>query len=530
MPPRNFNLILFAVVVSVLCHFTYRSARTASIVGEAIELIEQKYVDPVERQELVRAAMDGVVAKLDEHSSYFAVDAYQTFQDSIQQEFAGIGIYVDQATEGEPVRVLTPLVGSPALQAGMLPGDLIVQVDGIDVTGHLLEDVSEMLKGPVGTKVSIVVRRADAEHAMTVLRQTIELESVVGDHRDRSNQWVYRLQAEPSIAYVRLKSFGEKTVRELESVLKTLNNDFSALVIDLRQNGGGLLYAARDVSDMFLSAGKIVSTRIRDGSVAESYSATPGTLVDESIPMVVLIDFNSASASEIVAACLQDNRRATIIGTRSYGKGTVQEIMPLQYGKSALRLTVARYFRPNDQNIHRAADATEDDQWGVRPDDGFVIPMGQQALQRLATRWRDVSFPMLAGTEPLNSVVQPDSVEPPVEEEIGLGTGLADETPEVETRQVQPPMDRETVTPETQVADQQSLELTVQAAANVAAGPEQLEFDPPLRAAVGLLKREIAAAAEQKTAEERSAGQTDPPEHSDVETENATDESGREAA
>ena len=478
MPPRNFNLILFAVVISLLCHVTYRNARTASIVGEAIELIEQNYVDPIEREKLLSAAMEGVVTQLDDHSSYFAVDAYESFQDSMQQEFAGIGIYIDQRDVGQPVRVVTPLVNSPALKAGMLPNDLIVKVNDEDVSSMALQDVSDRLKGIPGTSVALVVMRGEENISMSVTRATIELESVIGDHRDESNRWVYRLASEPSVAYIRLKSFGEKTVRELEKVLRDLDNDYSALVLDLRANGGGLLYAARDVSDMFLSEGKIVSTRVRGGRIEDSYSATPGTLVDPSKPIAVLIDENSASASEIVAACLQDNLRGLVVGTRSYGKGTVQEVLPLQYGRSALRLTVARYFRPNNKNIHRDADATEEDEWGVTPDEGFVIPMDRDALIKLASRWREASFPMLVGIDPPQ--LTPEPADPDQSDDAAPADAPTDG--ERDDRQV-----RIEEVIESELAERKPPSLSPVAEANIASGPEALADDPPLRAAVGRL-------------------------------------------
>lgn len=479
MPPRNFNLILFAVVISILCHFTYRSTRTASILGEAIELIEQNYVDPIDQQKLVMAAMQGMVSQLDEHSSYFTVDAYESFQDSMHQEFAGIGIYVDQPEPGAPVRVVTPLVDSPALHAGVLPNDRIIQVDGQDVSKMLLPEVSKRLKGIPGTKVSLKVRRGEEseETALIVIeRKTIELKSVVGDHRDADHHWVYRLASQPSVAYVRLKSFGEKTVDELEKVLKHLDNDFAALVVDLRGNGGGLLYAARDVSDMFLSRGQIVSTRSRDGRIEESYAATLGTLVDHDKPIAILIDENSASASEIVAACLQDNHRAIVVGMRSFGKGTVQEIIPLQYGRSALRLTVARYYRPNNKNIHRSIDAGDDDEWGVTPEEGFVIPMDDSALRKLGLRWRAASFPLLAGIE--LSGVGTEQEQPPEEQ-------LSEEQPsERPSRPLDQDVDR---SPPAEIEGLAPAVLSEVAKQNIARGPEGLADDPPLRAAVGEL-------------------------------------------
>ncbi|MCO8123741.1 S41 family peptidase [Stieleria sp. TO1_6] len=482
MPPRNFNLILFAVVVSILCHLTYRNTRTASIIGEAVDLIEQNYVDPIDRRELVMAAMQGVVTKLDEHSSYFAVDAYESFQDSMHQEFAGIGIYVDQLEPESPVRVVTPLVGSPALRAGVLPNDLIVRVDGQDVSKLPLTEVSDRLKGAPGTTVQLVVRRGDQQQTIDVRRATIELESVVGDHRDSSNRWVYRLQSDPTVAYLRLKSFGEKTVQELQAVLAELDNDYQALVLDLRGNGGGLLYAARDVCDMFLSSGVIVSTRVRGGRIEESYSATAGTLVDPRIPVAVLVDGNSASASEIVAACLQDNGRAIVVGTRSYGKGTVQEIIPLEYGRSALRLTVARYYRPNNKNIHRLSDATEEDEWGVTPDPGFVVPMDMASILKLNLRWRTASYPMLAGIDPPElPIIDPDPAgTAPIQQDLAP---QAIEAGPAKTPVVDPESPPESV----DAGGQSPPELSAEAQAHVDRGPVELSDDPPLRAAVGAL-------------------------------------------
>ena len=367
--------------------------------GDALNLIDAYYVDPIDDADLLTAAMDGMTSVLDEHSEYIPRDDYDSFQDSISQEFAGIGIYVEQPEEGKPVRVLTPLVGSPALKAGMLPGDEIVEVDGVDVATMALPDVSKRLKGEVGTTVNVVVNRKEERVKMTVQRARIELESVIGDHRDKDNRWVYRLRSDPTIAYVRLTGFGEKTVRELEGVLNALNNDFKGLVFDLRGNGGGLLDAAVDVSDMFLNSGRIVSTRTRGGKIEDRFDAVEGTLVDPSKPIAIIVDGNSASASEIVAACVQDQGRGVVVGTRSYGKGTVQNVLPLQYGKSALRLTVARYYRPNGTNIHRKKDATEDDEWGVRPDEGMHVELDEKTLVALSQRWKEASYPSLIGVE-----------------------------------------------------------------------------------------------------------------------------------
>lgn len=405
----------------------------------------------------------------------------------MNQEFAGIGIFVEQPEPQTPVRVITPLVGSPALKAGILPGDLIVAVNGQDVSTEELREVSKKLKGPVGTEVDLTIKRADDTVLIRVERGRIEIESVIGDYRDQDNRWVYRLRDEPSIAYVRLTRFGEKTVRELEEVLKTLDNNFNGLVLDLRGNGGGLLHAAAEVSDMFINSGKIVSTRIRGGEVEDRFDATAGTFVDTNKPLAILIDTDSASASEIVAACLQDNKRAKIVGTRSYGKGTVQNILPLQYGRSALRLTVARYYRPNGKNIHRGKDATEDDEWGVQPDEGLLVELDEETLIELAKRWREASYPSLAtkGNDEPKSIATKSS---PSEEATDTEAISTDEKPRSdadaeETRNQKP--DNSSDTPES--------------ASKALEQKTGLELDPQLRRAVDYLKQQSSGDKKQPT-------------------------------
>ncbi len=464
MPPRNLNIILITLSVATLCYFTHRRTRTAMMVGDALELINTYYVDPVDDDQLLIAAMNGMTSKLDEHSEYIPIQDYESFQDSINQEFAGIGIFVEQPEAGTPVRVVTPLVGSPALKAGVRPGDLIIQVDDVDVSNMDLAEVSQRLKGPIDTLVRLLVRRDAGEFALSVTRDTIPLPSVIGDHRDEQDRWVYRLADDPTIAYVRLTSFGEKTADELAQVLVELNNDFRGLVLDLRGNGGGLLQAAADVSDMFLEQGRIVSTQTRGGKAEDEFNAAPGALVDSAKPIAVLINGNSASASEIVAACLQDHGRAAVVGTRSYGKGTVQNILPLQYGRSALRLTVARYYRPNGEEIHRAKDATEEDQWGVRPDDGMAIELDEKTIEQLAKRWREASYPAMA---------------------VGRGE------PETDTPQGQP--EQAAGQPEQAAGQPEQAAGQPEQAAGQPERESGLSLDPQLKRAVDYLRDKIAA-------------------------------------
>ncbi|KLU03599.1 Carboxyl-terminal protease [Rhodopirellula islandica] len=422
MLPRNLTLLCSVLVISFACYVIHQRTRTAMMVGEALEMIDRFYVEPVDRRTLLTSAMAGMTSTLDQHSEYIPPVSYQAFQDTIHQEFAGIGIYVDQPVENEPVRVITPLVGSPALHAGLMPGDAILEVDHEYVGDLDIRSVSERLRGPIATTVELLVQRGDEKVKLSVMRDTIQLESVIGDHRDENNDWVFRLRQQPDIVYVRMTSFGDKTVSELRNVLSRLmpKSDVSGVVLDLRGNGGGLLHAAVEVCDMFLSSGKIVSTKTRGGVVEDEVSATAGTLVPPRMPVAILIDEHSASASEIVAAALQDHGRATIVGTRSYGKGTVQNILPLEYGRSALRLTVAKYYRPSDKNIHRGIDDTEEDVWGVSPDPGMNVKVSEEDLRQLARFWEEASYPSLKNRDLADAqlkLVDPDrEVEPAADE------------------------------------------------------------------------------------------------------------------
>lgn len=403
MPPRNIHIIVVAIFIASVCFVTAQRVKRGMLVGDAIDLIDRYYVDPVESNALVEAAMAGLTSSLDQHSEFIPSDMYSAFNDVIHQEFAGVGILVEQPEAGKPVRVITPLVGSPALLAGVMPGDQIVWIGGEDVSKMEVRDVSSRLRGPVGTDVVMRVRREvdnkTEEREIRLTRQSIALESVVGDYRGPDNQWVFRLRKYPEIAYVRITSFGEKTESELRQVFtKDLRDGYEALILDVRGNSGGLLNSAVNICDQLVNDGRIVTIKTRGGKIDSKFDATPGTLVPKEIPAVILIDGNSASASEILAACLQDHQRATVIGSRSFGKGTVQNVLPLESGRSALKLTTARYYRPNGKNIHRIDNAPESEEWGVSPDPSMVVTMSDEAYRELVQKWQRASFPVSSQT------------------------------------------------------------------------------------------------------------------------------------
>jgi carboxyl-terminal processing protease len=237
-----------------------------------------------------------------------------------------------------------------------------------------MTDVLHLIRGPRGTKLGLLVQSAAASEPRTVemVREIINIESILGDRRDKNGRWQFQLQIDPRIAHVRIAAFGERTAAELVAVLeRVIAGGAKAVVLDLRDDAGGALEAAVDVCKLLLPSGRdIVETRGRDPQQGYQYATTEDGAFTK-LPIAVLVNQHSASAAEIVAACLQDNHRAKVFGQRSYGKGTVQQLLPLESGKSLLKLTWASFWRPSGDQIHRAADAKDDEKWGILPDQGF---------------------------------------------------------------------------------------------------------------------------------------------------------------
>ncbi|MBN2022478.1 MAG: S41 family peptidase [Pirellulales bacterium] len=417
MPRRNLLLLCVIAVVALACHG--RVDRYGRHLAYAMRQIDRRYLRDVDEQDLFEGAVEGMVRRLDEryddeYSNYVPPKEVQPFEEELNQEFGGIGIEVGLPDETRQLTVTSPLHGSPAYEAGVLAGDRILKIDGQSTQGLLLHDAIERMRGPLGAPVRLTLLHEGAKDPVevTIVRATIHIDTVLGDRRRADGTWDFLLEGRDRIGYVRITSFTDNTADALRRAVDELvRHDVRGLILDLRGNPGGYLQSAVDVCDMFVDSGVIVTTRIRGGEVFQQFDATAdGTFPD--FPMAVLVDKGSASASEIVAACLQDHDRAAIVGRRSYGKGTVQEIIPLQPGYGKLKLTTAEYRRPSGKNIHRGKRSEDDADWGVRPDAGYDVAIASDQLVKLlqARRRRD-SF------RPANTVAS-NHDEPPVDPQL----------------------------------------------------------------------------------------------------------------
>jgi len=310
--------------------------------GDIFERIRSQYVEEVDEAELIEAAINGMLTSLDPHSSYLSPKAAADMRVQTRGEFGGLGIEVTQ--QDGFVKVVSPIDGTPADAAGIEAGDFITHVDGETVLGLTLNQAVEMMRGPVGSEIIITVVREgeDEPFDVSIIRDTIKLTAVIS--RVEGSSVVLRITTFNDQTYPNLSDGIAKQVEELGGI-----DNVNGFVLDLRNNPGGLLSQAIRVSDAFLEKGEIVSTRGRDPQDGDRYNASPDDLA-EGKPIVVLINGGSASASEIVAGALQDHRRAVVVGTRSFGKGSVQTVMPLG-GDGAIRLTTARYYTPSGRSI-----------------------------------------------------------------------------------------------------------------------------------------------------------------------------------
>jgi len=352
--PRNnrrffLQIIAFCLLIGSILFFngnavvvkagTGESYRSLELLTEVLRQIEKNYVEPQDDQKLVQGAIKGMVQSLDPHSSFLSKDEHQDLLSETKGSFSGIGIEI--TVRDNVLTVVSPIEGSPAYKAGMQAGDKIIKIDGKVAADMTLPEAVKSIRGEKGTKVTLTVMREGAEKPLefTVTRDVIPIRSV------RSTVLT------PEIAYVRISNFQSKTTNDLSAELEKLEDGrrLEGLILDLRNNPGGLLSQAIDVSDQFLDSGVIVSTKGRESSQDMKASAHKKK-TDRSYPIIVLVNGGSASAAEIVAGALQDNKRALILGTKTFGKGSVQTIIPLSDG-SGLRLTTAMYYTPSGRSI-----------------------------------------------------------------------------------------------------------------------------------------------------------------------------------
>jgi carboxyl-terminal processing protease len=347
--------------------------------ADTLDQVERNYVKEVDRRELMEAAIKGMLTKLDPYSNYIAPGELERFRTGIENEFGGVGLQVS-AESGE-LKVVTPIFDTPAYRAGIAAGDVIESIDGHNAKGMSIDEAVRRMKGKLGTAVDVAIRRADGTTEVVKLtRETVKVETVLGDHRNADHSWNYWLDEPRKIAYVRLGGFGRQTAADLQKALEVIApHKPQALILDLRNNPGGLLAAAIEICDLFVETGRIVSTSGRNMNEQVWDAKQEGT--HSGFPMAVLVNRYSASASEIVSACLQDHERAIVVGERTWGKGSVQNIIELESGKSALKLTTAGYKRPNGKNIHKFPGAKDDEDWGVRPNDGYEVKLSDDALR-----------------------------------------------------------------------------------------------------------------------------------------------------
>ena len=392
MPHRNLVIILATMVLSAAC--AAKVSRHGRYLIFAMNQIESHGLEVVGGDELFEGALEGMTAKLDEYSSYISPAAMSEFQEMIDREFGGVGIEIRLDEDTKELTVASPLVGTPAYEAGIIAGDRILRIDGESTQGLSLSDASERMRGEPGDPVTLSILRQGVSEPIEIeiVRAVIRIDTVLGDTRNVDGSWNYFLEGEEGIGYLRINSFGEQTEQEMRRAVDWLiQRGLKGLIIDVRNDPGGLLMAAIGVCDMFVDSGVIVTTRRRDRTIRQTYSAT-GKGTYGGFPVAVLANQYSASASEIVAACLQDQAGTCVIGTRTFGKGTVQELIDLNGNRGILKLTTSSYWRPSGKNIHRGREAKEEDDWGVKPNPGYEVKLDDDefAKQLRVRRLRDI--------------------------------------------------------------------------------------------------------------------------------------------
>ncbi len=391
---RNLSLVLAGIMIAVVAAMglavandigedTYRGQRLLSDVSN---LIRRHYVTETEDTKMYENAIQGMLQGQDRFSAYIPPEEVADFQKAVEGKFGGIGIVIGE--EGGWLSVISPIEDGPSYRAGVMAGDRIVEINGKTTEGMSMKQAVDTLTGKPGTEVSFTVIHMTTlkRETFTITREEIHIKTVKGPRRDDDGVWQYIIDEENGIAYIRLTSFTNDTVADLTAALdEAKKQGMKSLVLDLRFNGGGVLDGAIGVADLFLREGVIVSTRGRADAGVETKAKAAGTIDD--FPMVVLVNNSSASASEIVAGALQDHNRAVVVGERSYGKGSVQRLFPVDGGKAYIKLTVAKYYLPSGRCLHRDP---ESEIWGVDP--LVKVEMTPQEYADVIMAWRDADI------------------------------------------------------------------------------------------------------------------------------------------
>jgi len=340
-------LFIFIISINSALSLENEIYKKIDLFGEVLEKINEEYVDEIDQSKSMDSAINGLLQSLDPYSSYMSPEIFKEMQTETSGEFGGLGIEVGM--ESGVVKVISPIDDTPASRSGIKAGDYIVKINDTQVQGKSLTEAVELMRGPVGSSIELTVRRQGAKKALTfnIVREIIQIKSVKAE------------LLEKNIGYIRLTSFNENSSKQIKKEIGKLkkNNNLKAYILDLRNNPGGLLSQAIKISDFFLENGEIVSTKGRKASENRRWFAKQGDLTDGKA-LIVLINYGSASASEIVAGALKDHKRAILLGDNSYGKGSVQSIIPLK-NDGAIRLTIAKYYLPSGKSISEV---------GVSPD------------------------------------------------------------------------------------------------------------------------------------------------------------------
>jgi carboxyl-terminal processing protease len=365
----------------------YKLVRT---VVDVLAEVDQHYVRPLDekqKEKLVEDMINGGLDRLDPYSQYMSADEFRQFNNQTKGDFGGVGIHLGQDPRTGMLMVISPMVGTPAHEAGVLAGDIIIKIDDKPTENMRHQEAVRMIQGEPGTPISLTVLHDGARQTETfnIVRAKIEVPTVLGLTRREDNlkEFDWFADRTTGIAYIRVIQFTETTTVDLKKAIERLQGEgMRGLVLDLRDNPGGLLKSAIEVSDLFLASGTIVSTKDRKGNGPTAEARESGTLLEPAAkhPIAVLVNKQSASASEIVAAALQDHNRAVVVGERSFGKGSVQKV--IEMGGTALKLTTDTYWRPSGVNMHRYPDSKDTDDWGVKPSEGLEIKMDD--AERLA--------------------------------------------------------------------------------------------------------------------------------------------------